>query len=186
MDKVAVQQTIADLLTLLTNGVDWQSDPNLKDTPRRVADAYEEMLGGHDFQFTMFPNEDPKYDQIVLAKRIPFTSMCAHHLVPFIGHASIAVIPDKKIVGLSKLARTVEHFARGLQLQERLTQNIGDFIAANLKPIGCAVIIEAEHLCIRGRGVRKDGVITTTSFMSGAFREKPGARSELLFLLGGA
>ena len=119
----------------------------------------------------------------MLLDKIPFTSICMHHLTPFFGLVSVAYIPDKLIAGLSKLARTVEHSARKLQLQEILTQEIGEFLDSTLHPIGVAVIITAEHLCIRGRGIRKPGVETTTSFLRGAFLDKPAAREELMFLL---
>ena len=184
MDIAAVEETITKLMRLLVDGQDWENNPNLKDTPRRVAEMYAEMLGGHDFEFTTSPNEgEYVYNQIVLLDKIPFTSMCMHHLTPFFGQASIAYIPDQTIAGLSKLARAVEHSARKLQLQETLTQEVGEFLDAVLHPIGVAVIITAEHLCMRGRGIRKPGVITTTSFLRGAFLEKPAAREELMFLL---
>jgi len=187
VDTKAVEENITKLMHLLSVGVvegRWENNPNLRDTPRRVAEMYEEMLGGHDFDFTTSPNEGEfTYDQIVLLDKIPFTSICMHHLTPFFGLVSVAYIPDKLIAGLSKLARTVEHSARKLQLQEILTQEIGEFLDSTLHPIGVAVIITAEHLCIRGRGIRKPGVETTTSFLRGAFLDKPAAREELMFLL---
>lgn len=183
MNKHTVESIIFALMGQLQEE-GWENDPNLKDTPRRVAEMYAEMLGGHDFDFTTSPNEgEYTYDQIIVLSDIPFTSMCMHHLTPFFGHASIAYIPDKLIAGLSKLARTVEHSARKLQLQETLTQEIGEFLNNTLHPVGVAVIIDAEHLCIRGRGIRKPGVMTTTSYLRGAFLDKLAAREELMFLL---
>ncbi|KKM25217.1 hypothetical protein LCGC14_1597170 [marine sediment metagenome] len=181
MNRDRINKSIVALLIEI-HGPDWYDNTNLKDTPGRVAKMYEEMLGGHEFTFTTMPNTD-KYNQIILVDHIPFTSMCMHHIIPFFGHASVAYIPDGKIAGLSKLTRAVEHFARKLQLQENLTQETGEFIQKKLKPLGTAVIIEAEHLCMRGRGVRKSGVITKTSYLRGAFLEKPAAREELMFLL---
>lgn len=182
MDRTKLSLIAAKLLDELTGSNKWRDDPTLKDTPRRVAEMYKEMLGGHEFKFTVFPNEE-QYDEIVLEKQIPFTSICAHHLVPFFGHVSIAYIPGEYIVGLSKLPRTVELFARRLQVQETLTQDIGKFLIKRLSPIGTAVIIEAEHLCIRARGIRKPGIITVTSYIKGAFRDNPDTRTELMFLL---
>jgi GTP cyclohydrolase I len=162
----------------------WYNDENLYKTPERVTRMYAEMLGGHEFEFTVSENTKG-YDEVVLVKNIPFTSICMHHLLPFAGEAAVAYIPDKAIAGLSKLARTVEHFARRLQLQENMTQEIVDYLEKALHPQGIAVIITAEHFCMRGRGVRKPGVATTTSCIRGVFREDGRAREELMFLLGG-
>ncbi len=181
---VAIERAVFGILEMVY-GPGWQADPHLKDTPHRVAGMYEEMLGGHEFNFTTMPNEDPKYDQIVLVDRISFTSMCAHHLLPFTGQAAIAYIPQGQIAGLSKLARAVEHFARRLQLQERLTQQVADFLQEKLDPLGVAVVIEAQHMCMHGRGVRKPGTVTRTSVMQGVFRTQQASREELMFLLRG-
>lgn len=160
----------------------WDEHPDMQGTPGRVARALEEMTGGHKFElFTTEPNQ-ANLDQIVLVSNIEFTSMCKHHLLPFYGVAAVAYIPNKKVAGLSKIARIVQHVARHLQLQEDMTQQIGEFIANKLDPVGTAVIVEAEHLCMRGRGIRSNAM-TSTSFMQGAFRSKPEAREELMLLL---
>ena len=164
----------------------WQGHSDLAGTPSRVARMYEEMTGAPDFDFFVTEindgNADSKLDQIVLVKDIEFTSMCKHHLLPFYGTAAVAYIPNDKIAGISKLVRTVQMFARQLQLQELMTHQIGIFLEKKLDPVGVAVILEAEHLCMRGRGVRSNAT-TSTSFMRGAFRSKPEAREELMLLL---
>lgn len=180
-DTTKAEVAISELMDALTGDVDWASDPDTSDTPRRVASMYKELLTPEPFTFTTFPN--PGYDQIILEKGIPFVSLCSHHLVPFIGHAHVAYIPNKTVAGLSKLARTVETMARALQIQERMTQDIGKTIKHHLAPTGTAVIIEAQHFCMHMRGVKKAGIITKTSWMDGAFRDKPEAREELMFLL---
>lgn len=160
----------------------WSEHPDMEGTPGRVAKALEEMTGGHDFDlFATEPNQ-ANLDQIVLVKDIEFTSICKHHLLPFYGVAAVAYIPNKKVAGLSKIVRIVQHIARHLQLQEDMTQQIGGFISNKLAPVGTAVIVDAEHLCMRGRGVRSSAT-TSTSFMGGAFRTKPEAREELMLLL---
>ena len=164
----------------------WEDNKDLVGTPGRVAKMYEEMTSAPDFDFFVTEvndgNANSKLDQIVLVKDIDFTSMCKHHLLPFYGVAHVAYIPNDKIAGISKLVRTVQMFARQLQLQELMTHQIGIFLEQQLKPVGVAVILEAEHLCMRGRGVRSNAT-TSTSFMRGAFRSKPEAREELMLLL---
>ncbi len=160
----------------------WEDHPDMAGTPGRVARALEEMTSGHKFDlFTTEPNQ-ANLDQIILVSDIEFTSMCKHHLLPFYGVAAVAYIPSKKVAGLSKIARIVQHVARQLQLQEDMTQQIGEFLDAQLSPVGVAVIVEAQHLCMRGRGIRSSAT-TSTSFMKGAFRTKPEAREELMLLL---
>ncbi len=154
-------------------------------TPKRVAQMYEEILAG---QFKDASDElevilEQKHDEIILLKDIPLYSLCEHHLLPFIGKAHIAYIPDKKITGLSKIARVVDTLAKRLQVQERLTTEIADVIMKKLKPQGVMVVIEAEHLCMSMRGVKKPGAITTTSVVRGVFRSNAKSRQEALSLI---
>jgi len=165
-------------------------DPNrqgLKATPRRVAKMYHELFAGL--------NEDPaqylevgfdeQYDEMVVLRDIPFYSMCEHHLLPFMGKAHVAYLPDGKVVGLSKLARVVEAFARRPQLQERLTTQIADLLMEKLQAKGAAVILEANHTCMTIRGVRKPGSVMVTSAMRGQFRKNLATRTEAMNLLTG-
>jgi GTP cyclohydrolase I len=160
-------------------------DPNFEDTPRRVAEMYLEMFHGlregSQPKVTSFPN-DGAYHHMVIEKEIPFYSMCAHHFVPFYGHAHIAYIPESRIVGLSKLPRILEFYAKRPQLQERLTEQVAEFLWSTLRPQGVMVVIEARHLCVEMRGVKKPGALTTTSALRGCFAERE-VRSEFLALL---
>jgi len=163
------------------------SREGLKDTPRRVVDAFLEYFQGYDES----PEEYLKrtfeqvggYDEIVLLKDIPFHSHCEHHMAPIIGKAHVAYLPTDKVVGISKLARVVQAFARRLQVQERLTAEIADCIQKVLEPQGVAVVIEASHACMTARGVNTPGVSMTTSRMMGVFREDMKAREELVKLI---
>jgi GTP cyclohydrolase I len=162
--------------------------PGLKDTPRRVAMMWRELVAGMDLKaedvMTIIPVKD--YDEIVLLRDIPLVSVCEHHLVPFIGRAHVAYVPKKdRVTGLSKLARIVELEARKLQVQERLTSAIADDIMKTLHPRGVMVVVEAEHLCMTIRGVHKPGTMTVTSVVRGLFREKPATRAEALALMTG-
>ncbi|MFH1594265.1 MAG: GTP cyclohydrolase I FolE [Candidatus Omnitrophota bacterium] len=159
---------------------------DLLDTPRRVADMYEEVLSG----IKKDPGKELEvllsadHDEIVLLKDIPIFSICEHHLLPFIGKAHVAYVPkDNRVTGLSKLARVVDVFAKRLQVQERLTTQIADTIMKKLKPKGVMVVIEAEHLCMSMRGVKKPGVTTVTSAVRGIFRSNSKTRSETLDLI---
>lgn len=167
-----------------TLGLD-ASDPNLKDTDERVAKMYLEMFHGlsegAEPTVTVFPNEE-RYTAMVIEKDIPFYSMCAHHFVPFYGHAHMAYIPNDRIVGLSKMPRIVEFYARRPQLQERLTEQVAEFMAEKLAPQGVMVVIEARHLCVEMRGVKKPGALTVTSAIRGIFFDRP-VREEFLDLL---
>lgn len=160
-------------------------DPNLRETDQRVAKLYLEMFAGLEEgaepKVTMFPNEEG-YSHMVMEKEIPFYSMCAHHLVPFYGHAHIAYIPRDRIIGLSKFSRILEFYAKRPQLQERLTEQVVNFLEDRLQPLGAMVVIEARHLCVEMRGVKKPGVITTTSALRGIFHQRP-VREEFLDLL---
>ena len=166
-------------------GLSPESDPNLVDTDRRVAKMYLEIFSGLEEgnrpKLTTFPN-DERYTAMVMEKDIPFYSMCAHHFVPFYGHGHIAYIPNERIVGLSKLPRLLEFFARRPQLQERLTEQVATVLEEELKPQGVMVVIEARHLCVEMRGVRKPGSLTVTSAIRGIFMQK-AVREEFLDLL---
>jgi GTP cyclohydrolase I len=163
-----------------------REDPNLHATPTRVAKMYLEMfhglVEGAEPDVTMFPNEE-KYSSMVMERDIPFYSMCAHHLVPFYGHAHIAYIPRRRIVGLSKLPRVLEFYAKRPQIQERLTEQVADYLWGSLAPLGAMVVIEARHLCVEMRGVKKPGALTVTSAIRGCFEDRK-VRSEFLSFLG--
>ncbi|KAB2350319.1 GTP cyclohydrolase I FolE [Actinomadura rudentiformis] len=182
MDMQAAQVAVADLLMAL--GQDPASE-HLADTPRRVAAAYAELLTPREFNLTTFPNEEG-YDELVLAKNIPVQSLCEHHLLPFHGVAHVGYLPGERILGLSKLARVVELFARDLQVQERLTKQVADWLDEHLAPKGVGVVIEAEHLCMSMRGVRASGSATVTSTMHGLLRHDARSRQEFLALAGPA
>ncbi|MDX2000360.1 MAG: GTP cyclohydrolase I FolE [Thermoanaerobaculia bacterium] len=179
---VRVAGHVRGLLTEL--GLDL-TDPNLRETDIRVAKMYHEIFSGlHEGAepaVTLFPN-DEGYSAMVIEKDIPFYSVCSHHLVPFYGHAHIAYIPRDKIIGLSKFARILEFYARRPQLQERLTEQVVEFLREKLDPLGAMVVIEARHLCVEMRGVKKPGVITVTSAIRGSFYKKE-VREEFLDLL---
>lgn len=153
----------------------------LQDTPKRFLKFYKEFLSPPEFKFTTFHSEG--YDEMILQKNIPFYSLCEHHLAPFFGVAHVAYLPNVKIVGLSKLARTVEYYARRFQNQERITTQIAERLQKELSPDGVAVVIEAEHLCMSMRGVKKHGAKTTTSKLIGAFKDDLNCRNEFLSLL---
>jgi GTP cyclohydrolase I len=161
------------------------SDPNLRETPERVARMYLEMFHGlsegAEPKVTAFPN-DEHYTAMVMEKDIPFYSLCSHHFVPFYGHAHLAYIPSERIVGLSKMPRIVEFYARRPQLQERLTEQIAGFMAEKLAPQGVMVVVEARHLCVEMRGVKTPGALTVTSAIRGIFFNRP-VREEFLDLL---
>ena len=178
VDLVRAERAVADLLAAL--GQDPTSG-ELADTPRRVAASYAELLTSAPFTATTFPN-DEGYDELVLAKAIPFSSLCQHHLLPFTGVAHVGYLPANRILGLSKLARVVELFARRLQLQERLTTQVADWLQAQLAPKGVGVVLEAEHLCMTLRGVRATGTRTVTSALHGRLRTDPRSRQEFLAL----
>jgi len=161
-------------------------DPNLVGTPERVAKLYLEMfhglVEGAEPEVTTFPNEE-NYQAMVMERDIPFYSLCAHHLVPFYGHAHIAYIPNRKIVGLSKLPRILEFYAQRPQIQERLTEQVADCMWGKLQPLGAMVVIEARHLCVEMRGVKKPGALTVTSAIRGCFEDRK-VRAEFLGFLG--
>jgi GTP cyclohydrolase I len=181
IDVVAAQRAAHDLLDAL--GVDL-TDQSVRDTPRRMARMYAELLTPASFTATTFPN-DGGYDELVVATGIPFHSMCEHHLLPFVGVAHVGYLPGERIIGLSKLARVVEHFARNLQVQERLTTQVANWLDSHLAPKGVGVVIEAEHLCMSLRGVQKPGARTMTSALHGVVRDDARTRQEFLALTAG-
>ena len=178
IDHEALVRAARDLLGAL--GADIGAD-GLRDTPRRIADAYSELLTPQPFEATTFPNDDG-YDELIVARAIPFHSLCMHHLLPFHGVAHVGYLPGERIIGLSKLGRVVELFARDLQIQERLTVQVADWLERELAPRGVAVVLEAQHLCMSLRGVQKPGATTVTSAMRGLCRDDARTRQELLAL----
>ncbi len=177
-DLVAAERAASAFLAAL--GVDVHS-PGLARTPGRMAYAYAELLTPRSFELTTFDN-DEGYDELVLARAIPVRSICEHHLLPFVGTAHVGYLPRERIVGLSKLARVVELFARELQLQERLTMQVAQCLQDELRPKGVGVVIEAEHLCMSLRGVRAAGARTITSALHGALRNDDRSRQEFFAL----
>jgi len=185
MDKKRIERAVKEILSAVGEDV---KRADIRETPKRVADMYEEILGG--------TNMDPEpelevvfekeHDEIVLLKNIPFYSICEHHLLPFFGKAHVAYIPgNNKVTGLSKLARVVDILSRRLQVQERITTDIAEIIMKKLSPKGVMVIIEAEHLCMSMRGVKKPGVLTITSAVRGVFRRNEKTRAEAMALIRG-
>lgn len=178
IDHHAARAAVRDLLAALGQNID---DPELAETPRRVVAAFEELLAPAPFRLTTFANNE-NYDELVVVRDIPVQSLCAHHLLPFTGVAHVAYLPDERILGLSKLARAVEMFARGLQVQERLTSQVGAWLNESLRPKGVGVVIEAEHLCMSLRGVQARGARTVTSSLHGLVRDDARTRAEFLAL----
>ena len=176
----AAERAAAAFLTAL--GVDLDGG-GLADTPGRMSRAYAELLTPREFALTTFPN-DEGYDELVLARAIPIRSVCEHHLLPFVGVAHVGYLPGGRILGLSKLARVVELFAHGIQVQERLTKQIADWLTAHLQPKGVGVVVEAEHLCMTLRGVQAVGATTVTSTLLGTLRDDPRSRAEFFTLAG--
>lgn len=183
MDKKKIEKAVKDILEAIGE------NPNRKDlldTPRRVAEMYEEIFSG----IGKKPEEelevvlDQKHNEIILLKGIPIYTVCEHHLLPFIGMAHVAYIPKNgRVTGLSKLARVVDTLSKRPQVQERLTTQIAEIIMSKLKPLGVMVIIEAEHMCMSMRGIRKPGAMTVTSAVRGIFKENPKTRAETLALI---
>ena len=182
VDLKAIEQAVRTILTAVGEDPD---RPGLQETPRRVARMYAEMFSGlktdpaRHLRVT-FPED---YDEMVLVRDIPFTSMCEHHLLPFSGVAHVAYIPKGRVTGLSKLARVVEEVSRRPQVQERMTQTIADLIESELKVFGTAVVIQAEHSCMSIRGIRKPGSSTVTSALRGVFKTDASSRAEVMSLI---
>jgi len=182
INESRIEKAVKEILSAVGEDLNREG---LKNTPARVARMYTELLAGM--------NEDPNthlasvfnenYDEIVLLRDIPFYSICEHHLMPFIGTAHVAYLPSGRILGVSKLARIVDCFARRLQTQERLTYQIADFLMNNLKPLGVAVVLEAAHSCMTIRGIKKPGSVMVTSAVRGIFRKDPRSRNEIMSLI---
>lgn len=181
MDLVAAQKAAADMLAALSVPVD--SD-DMADTPRRMVQAYAELLTVGEFDFTTFPNTEG-YDELVLVEDIPVRSVCEHHMLPFVGIAHVGYLPGERILGLSKLARVVDFFSHRTQTQERLTKQVAEHLRDQLQPRGVGVVIEAEHTCMSQRGVRAVGSRTVTSALFGGLRDNPASRAEFLGLVHG-
>ncbi|MCC7365881.1 MAG: GTP cyclohydrolase I FolE [Dehalococcoidia bacterium] len=184
VDRERVRAAVIELLNAIGE------DPGregLAETPRRIADMYAEIFGG----LAMDPTEHLKvgfevaHDEMVILRDIPFYSMCEHHFLPFHGRAHVGYVPDGRVVGISKLARVVEGFARRPQIQEQLTSQVAQAIMEALNPDGVAVVIEAEHLCMTMRGIQKPGSRMVTSAMRGQFRQSSVTRGEFLLLVQG-
>ncbi|MEN2740291.1 GTP cyclohydrolase I [Microbacterium sp. X-17] len=173
IDVARAEAAVAELLVALGRDL---GDEHLADTPRRVVDGLRELLEPEDFAFTTFPNPGA-YDELVLVRDIPFTSLCRHHLLPFRGVAHVGYLPGARIAGLSKLARVVDRHARDLQVQEELTVRIADDLDRNLEARGVGVVIHAEHLCMSVRGIRADGATTVTSAFRGEIAADPALRA---------
>jgi GTP cyclohydrolase IA len=178
IDHAGLRRAAREMLRALGADVD---SPGLQETPRRVADAYAELLTPQPFKATTFPNGED-YDELIVARAIPFHSLCMHHMLPFHGLAHIGYLPGERIIGLSKLGRVVELFARDLQIQERLTTQIAGWLQRELEPRGVGVVLEAEHLCMSLRGVQKAGAMTVTSALHGLVRDDARTRQEFLAL----
>jgi GTP cyclohydrolase I len=163
-------------------GVDIDEE-GMQQSPARMARAYAELFTPRPFELTTFPNEEG-YDELVLARRIPLRSVCEHHLMPFVGVAHVGYLPGDRILGLSKLARVVEHFACRPQVQERLTMQVASWLSAELGARGVGVVIEAEHSCMTLRGVQATGSDTVTSTLLGSLRSDPRSRAEFFALAG--
>jgi len=181
VDRGRVEQLVAELLAAI--GED-PTREGLRDTPRRVGSMYEELFAGNDGDpgAHLTVTFAAEHDEMVMVRDIPFASLCEHHMIPFIGKAHVGYIPgdDGRITGLSKLARLVDHYARRLQVQERMTTQIADTLERVLEPRGVLVVVEAEHLCMSMRGVRKPGTLTITSAVRGLFRDDPRTRAEAM------
>jgi GTP cyclohydrolase I len=181
VDLVGAERAAAAFLTALGVCPDASGAGATTGTPRRMARAYAEMLSPRSFDLTTFAN-DEGYDELVLARGIPVHSVCEHHMLPFLGTAHVGYLPGQRILGLSKLARVVELFARRPQVQERLTKQVADWLQTHLQPRGVGVVIEAEHMCMTLRGVRAGGTSTVTSSLLGCLRDDPRSRAEFLAL----
>ncbi|MGB3375880.1 MAG: GTP cyclohydrolase I FolE [Microbacterium sp.] len=181
VDLVAAEQAARLFLKALGIDPDVPDAPDLARTPRRFAEAYAELMSPEPFDFTTFANSEG-YDELVLIRDIPVQSLCEHHLLPFTGVAHVAYLPADRVVGLSKIPRMVDHYARRPQTQERLTVQIADALAARLQPRGIGVVVEAAHTCMTLRGARATGSNTSTSALRGILREDARSRAEFFAL----
>jgi len=182
VDKARLERAVLEILAAIGEDV---SREGLRETPTRVARMYEELLAGMHEEPAMHVHRvfTEDYNEIVLLRDIPFFSICEHHLMPFIGSAHVAYLPAGKVLGVSKLARIVECFAKRLQVQERLTMQIADFLMESIKPQGVAVVLEASHSCMTIRGIKKPGSVMVTSALRGIFIRDPRSRSEVMTLM---
>ncbi len=180
VDLAAAERAVAEFLRALGIATDTES---LRATPRRMANAYAELFSPRPFDLTTFPNEEG-YDELVLTRSIPVRSVCEHHLLPFVGTAHVGYLPGDRILGLSKLARVVEHFACRPQVQERLTKQVAEWLSNQLHPKGVGVVVEAEHSCMTLRGVHATGTTTVTSTLLGTLRDDGRSRQEFFALAG--
>ena len=183
-DTKAAQLTDGWRTIVSALGYDDRADPHLADTPERVGRfmAAWHTMGKPPPKLTTFPNE-PRVDELVACGGLRFYSLCAHHGLPFFGTCAIGYIPGDRVLGLSKFARVLDHFAHRFQVQERLTKHIADYLFDSLQPLGLGIVLRAEHLCMSMRGVERPHHTTVTSDMRGAFRDSPSARAELLALV---
>lgn len=180
-------QHIKELLQLIEPGNEEILREGLQDTPNRVAKAFTHWFGGYNADIaeilaTQFQDGGEGYDEMVIVKDIPFYSKCEHHMADIFGTATVAYIPDGKVVGLSKISRVVDAFARRLQVQERLTKQIADALVEHLKPKGVGVVVKARHMCMESRGICQQGHHTITSALRGVLKEEPAARAEFMAL----
>jgi GTP cyclohydrolase I len=181
VDLAAAEQAARLFLKALGVDPDAPDAPDLARTPRRFAKAYAELMSPEPFDFTTFANTEG-YDELVVIRDIPVQSLCEHHLLPFTGVAHVAYLPGDRVVGLSKIPRMVDHYARRPQTQERLTVQIADALAARLQPRGIGVVVEATHTCMTLRGARATGSKTSTSALRGLLREDARSRAEFFAL----
>ena len=182
VDKARIEKAVLEILAAIGEDA---SREGLRETPARVARMYEELLAGMHEEPAMHVQRvfTEDYNEIVLLRDIPFFSICEHHLMPFIGSAHVAYLPAGKVLGVSKLARIVECFAKRLQVQERLTMQIADFLMESIRPQGVAVVLEASHSCMTIRGIKKPGSVMVTSALRGIFIRDPRSRSEVMTLM---
>ena len=182
MDSAKIEDAVRQILVAVGEDVEREG---LRGTPGRVAKMYGELLGGmhHDPKEHLKSVFREEYDEVVLLRDISFSSVCEHHIMPFIGKCHVAYLPDGQVLGVSKLARVVDCFARRLQVQERLTVQIADFLMDNLKPKGVAVVVEASHSCMTIRGIKKPGSVMVTSALRGIFIRDSKSRNEVLGLM---
>ncbi|MGA2915586.1 MAG: GTP cyclohydrolase I FolE [Sedimentisphaerales bacterium] len=182
IDSQRIENAVREILFAISEDTDREG---IKLTPKRVANMYIELLAGSGEDPSIFVKSlfKEKCDEIVLLRDIPFYSICEHHLMPFIGKANVAYLPGEYVIGVSKLARIVDCFAKRLQVQERLTAQIADFLNESLKPQGVAIVLEASHSCMTIRGIKKPGSIMVTSALRGIFKKDPRSRAEVLSLM---
>jgi len=180
IDLPAAERAAGEFLVAL--GVELDGE-GLRETPARMARAYAELFAPKPLRLTTFPNAE-RYDELVIARDIPFRTVCEHHLLPFSGVAQVGYLPGERILGLSKLARLVEYFAARPQTQERLTKQVADYLLECVRPLGAGVVLQAEHTCMTLRGVRAVGATTVTSTLLGTLRDDPRSRAEFFALAG--